>query len=588
MTSIDRREVATRAKRNAKYCAVVALLALAGCSSTADRRSIEPQEAAGTPPSSSSPQESRHFAPMRSRWYAPGNPYELEGVGPIEPAEYEINRRGSPFNPYRQNQLKGDFPLPGTEDLFLNVNATDRLLVEQRRVPTPTGPSGAPPVPPGFFGDGDQTFVRNDVALELDLFEAPQAFKPVEWRLRLGLVYDYNELDVGEVGVVDVDVTEGTHREHGDFALQEAFFEYHLADLGERYDFLSSEVGILPFRSDFRGFVFDDVNLGARLLGNYDNNQWQYNLVYFDMLDKDTNSGLNEFDDRDQQVLVANVYRQDWPWSGFTSSLSFHYNHDERGVHFDDNGFLVSPKPVGLAQENEIHSYYLGWTGEGHVGRWNLTHALYQALGEEELNEFAARKVDVNAQLAALEISRDFDWWRPRLYGMWASGDDDADDSDAEGFDAIVDAPAFGGGESSFFNSQAIKLGGVNLTNPASFLPDLQSSKFEGQSNFVNPGLLMFGTAVQAELTPKWRGQIGLNYLHFQDTDVLETYLQLPEVENEIGLEAFLGTQYRPLLTNNVIISLGASALQPGDGFQRMFQDDETLYSVFVQTILTW
>jgi hypothetical protein len=558
-----------------------ALLAalLTGCAS---QRAQESREA---PPPAARQDDPPDFLPVESRWYAPGWPQTLENGVVVEPAEYEINRPGDPLNPYRQNPLKGDFPIAGTEDVFLSLSATERFFTELRNVPTPSGNTGSTE---SFFGDGEQAVLVNDVVLAFDLFRGPQAFQPVDWRIRAALVYDHNELNVAEKGVVDVDPSASTHRKRDDLALQEAFLEYHLANLSERYDFLTSEVGVLPFRSDFRGFVFDDVNLGARLLGNADDNRWQYNLAYFDMLDKDTNSLLNEFEDRDQNVFVANVFHQDWPWPGYTTSFSAHYNHDERGVHFDDNGFLVSPKPVGFAQENEIRSFYLGWAGEGHVGRWNVTHALYQALGEEERNEFAARDVDINAQLAALELSIDFDWWRPRVYGMWASGDDDADDGDAEGFDAIVDSAAFGGGETSFFNSQAIKLLGVNLTNPGSFLPDLQSSKFEGQSNFVNPGLLMGGVAVQAELTPRWRGQTGMNYLRFDETAVLETYLELPRVEHGIGVEFFVGTQYRPLLTNNVIFSLGASALQPGEGFQRMFQDDEMLYTVFFQTLLNW
>lgn len=561
------------------------VLLFSGCTTSREVKADDPPLA--RPQEQAGPQKTERpeFLPFPSRWYAPGNPVELEGVGPIQPFEYEINRPGTRWNPYRQNRLKGDFPLAGTEDIFLNVSASERFLVESRNVPTPTGNSGPTP---GLFGDGNQLFLNNDVALEFDLFKGPQAFKPVEWRVKAALIYNHNEVDVGEDGVVNADVSRDSHRKDDDLSLQEAFLEYHLLDLSERYDFLTSEIGILPFRSDFRGFVFDDVNLGLRLLGNHDNNRWQYNLAFFDMLDKDTNSGLNEFSDREQEVVIANVYRQDWPWQGYTTSLSLHYNHDDRGTHFDDNGFLVSPKPIGLARENEVTSYYLGWAGEGHVGGWNVTHAFYQAFGEEEQNEFAGQAVDINAQFFALELSQDHDWWRPRIYGLWASGDDDSSDGDAEGFDAIVDGPNFGGGASSFFQSQAVKLLGVNLTNPGSFLPDLQSNKFEGQSNFVNPGILMGGVALQAELTPKWRGQCGLNYLRFEETDVLEQYLELPTVEKEIGFEVFLGTQYRPLLTNNIIFNVGASMLEPGEGFQRMFQSDEALYTVFFQTIISW
>ncbi len=125
---------------------------------------------------------------------------------------------------------------------------------------------------------------------------------------------------------------------------------------------------MLPFRSDFRGFVFEDSNLGVRFFGNADNNKWQYNLALFDQLDKDTNSGLVRYEDRNQNVLIANVYRQDWPVVGYTSSLSFHWNRDRRATEFDDNGFLVAPAPIGNFTPTHLDAYYLGWAGEGHFG----------------------------------------------------------------------------------------------------------------------------------------------------------------------------------------------------------------------------
>jgi hypothetical protein len=577
---------------------------MAGCVAT-DRGAQGPREAAQPPPTGSpatgwiqdpggstgqlpqteqDPQpELRHFEPFLSRWYAPGRP-----VNGVQPLPYDINEPAEEFNPYRQNVLKGDFPIAGSEDLFVNFTLTERFLFESRNVPTPTGITGPGPVDPNFFGSGKQKFFINDLALTIDLFKEQQAFKPVQWRLRVTPVLNLNYLNVNETGVVNINVNEGTIRRETDVALQEAFFEYHLLDLSDRYDFLSAEAGILPFRSDFRGFIFDDTNLGVRLFGNADNNKWQYNLAYFDMLDKNTNSLLNEFESRDQNIFIANVYRQDWPVLGYTTSFSFHYNDDHRQEHFDDNGFLVAPAPVGLAQPGDIDAFYLGWAGEGHVAGFNVTHAFYQALGEDSNNPFAGRSVDINAQLLALELSYDIDWWRPRLFGFFTSGDDDPRDGQGRGFDAILDAPNFAGGQLSFFNREAIRLLGVNLTNVLSPIPDLQSSKFQGHSNFVNPGLLQFGGAITAELTPKWRAEVGGSYLRFQHTEPLETYLQLSDIDNDIGVELFLGTQYRPLLNNNIIMLFGATALIPGEGIERIYQSDETLYAIFTDMTFSW
>jgi len=64
------------------------------------------------------------------------------------------------------------------------------------------------------------------------------------------------------------------------------------------------------------------------------------------LLEKDTNSGLNTFEKRGQQVYVANVYFQDLGAKGFTQEFSFHFNRDQADVHFDKNGFLIRPEPV--------------------------------------------------------------------------------------------------------------------------------------------------------------------------------------------------------------------------------------------------
>jgi hypothetical protein len=541
------------------------------------------------PPAPQGPTTIRDFDPFPSRWFAAGNPVLVSDLGlAIEPPAYVVNERASPWNPYRQNRLKGDFPIFGTEDLFFSFTATNRLLFEKKDVPTPSGITGPGPVATGFFGNGDQTFLQDDLALSFDLFRGQQAFKPVDWRIRVTPVFNYTRLEVEEVGVVVIDPAQGTKRERGDVTLQEAFVEYHLFDLSDRYDFCSVEAGVLPFRSDFRGFLFEDTNLGVRFFGNGDNNKWQYNVAVFDQLDKDTNSGLVRYEDRDQNVFIANLYRQDWPVVGYTTGVSFHWNRDRRSVEFDDNGFLVAPAAVGNFTPGDLDAYYAGWVGEGHLGRWNITHALYKAFGRQTQNPIAGRGVDVDARLLAAELSYDIDWWRPRAFFLWASGDDDARDGDAEGFDAIVDAPAFGGGGFSFWNSQGLKFVNTSLTNPGSPLADLQTSKTQGQANFVNPGVLLLGAAVDAELTPKWRGQVGFTYLRFDKTEVLEYLLQAADIDKTIGLEFFAGTQYRPFLTNNVILQFGGGVLLPDEGFARIYDSDDVRFNVFTNIITTW
>src|SRR5262249_31570381 len=150
-------------------------------------------------------------------------------------------------------------------------------------------------------------------------------------------------------------------------ASQELFFEKHLGDLSPYYDFWAIRSGIQNFTSDFRGFLFSDSEPGIRLFGTLDNNRTQWNLAIFNQLEKDTNSGLNTFNWRDQQIVVANVYRQDFLWDGYTASLSFHANFDNSDQHYDNNGFLARPEPIGTIHDTNVRAFYFGWAGDGHI-----------------------------------------------------------------------------------------------------------------------------------------------------------------------------------------------------------------------------
>jgi hypothetical protein len=68
----------------------------------------------------------------------------------------------------------------------------------------------------------------------------------------------------------------------------------------------------------------------------------------------------------------------------------------------------------------------------------------------------------------------------------------------------------------------------------------------------------------------------------------LEFLLQTANISQSIGTEIFFGTQYRPFLTNNVILQFGASALFPDDGFARIYDSDDIRYNAFTNILMTW
>lgn len=520
---------------------------------------------------------------------AAGDFHEATDRWRIVPPPYELNVRGSRWDPYNQNRWKGDFPIRGN-DLFLNLTAVSDTLAEGRTVPTPSGVSTDRPGSIEFFGDEGQLLGNQALFLSADLFKGDTAFRPIDWRIKGTVAVNLNHVAVGENAVVKPDVRDGTDRTRGFLAVQELFGEVKLADLSPHFDFVSLRAGVQPFASDFRGFVFTDTNLGLRLFGNLHANRTQWNLAVFERLEKDTNSGLNTFEWRDQRVAVANLYRQDFLAKGYTAQVSLHYLRDEPTFKFDKNGFLARPDPVGAFTPHAIEAVYLGWAGFGHLGRLNVDHALYVVTGDDSLSPISGRPVDIAAGMAALELSLDRDWLRPRLAFFYATGDDDPTDADAGGFDAIFDNPAFAGGGFSFWNRLGIRLAGtgVALVNRGSLLPDLTSGKEEGQPNFVNPGLLLLSLGLDAELTPKLKAVVTVNHLRFDRVEPLELVLFQAPIDPEIGWDLSLGARWRPWLNNNVAVVAGVAGLLPGDGFADIFEDDDPLVSAFGNLTLTF
>ncbi|MEI7702931.1 MAG: hypothetical protein WCK86_24265, partial [Planctomycetia bacterium] len=182
-----------------------------------------------------------------------------------------------------------------------------------------------------------------------------------------------------------------------------------------------------------------------------------------------------------------------------------------------------------------------------------------------------------------------------------ASGDDDLNDGVAGGFDSITDNPNFAGGQFSFWQRQQIRLQGVNLVQRESLYPNLRPGKFQGQSNFVNPGLRLLNGGMDFELTPKLRTVTNANVLWFDQTESLQRVAARSSVARRIGTDLSLGIEYRPLLSDNLILTSGLAALIPGRGLMDLYGADpqsgsvatdpnsvETLHGMFVDLLLTY
>lgn len=496
------------------------------------------------------------------------------------------------YDPFNRNRFKGDEPIWPEflgQQVFFNFTGSAETFLDGRRVPTPRGVSAAQPGSAEFFGHGEQLFLDQTLRFTFELFHGDASFKPVDWRIRITPEVSLNYLDVRELGVVSPDVRKGTTRFDTHLGLQEAFVEVKLHDLSPNYDFISARAGIQEFNADFRGFLFVDEQPALRLFGDLRGDRIEYNLAYFQFLEKNTNSGLNTFARRDQQVFLGNVYLQDFFFPGYTAEFIAAWNKDDPSIHYDDNGFLVRPAPIGNVINqgvgpipHAIRVGYFGWLGSGHIKRLNLTHAFYQAAGEDTFNPIAGRRVTVNAQMAAAELSLDRDWIRYRISTFYSSGDANPRDGRARGFDSIVDLPNFAGGLFSFWNREAVRLtgSGVDLTTEGSLLPSMRSSKEEGQANFVNPGIFLVNAGADFDITPKLKGFANFNFLRFMRTEPLEYVLFQSDIRHTIGEDLGVGVHYRPPLSENIVLTGGASMLQPGQGFRDIYTG-RTQFSVF-------
>lgn len=486
-------------------------------------------------------------------------------------------RKGKWWNPYDQSKIKGDIPVIG-DDHFMILSAVSKTGVEIRRTPSGNAVSSANPNSNNFFGRPESLSVNQVVQLSFEFFKGQTVFKPRTWAVKISPTFSIpNYLNARENGIVNIDPRRGTNRTDTHVSLEEAFVEVKLFDTNRNYDFVSVRAGIQPFVADFRGFLYSDNNLGTRIFGGWDNNKVNFNAAWFHQLEKDTNSNLNAFQFRHQNVVIGNIFRQDFIKKGYTIQALAAYNDDRGRRHYDTNGFIVRPALIGVPRLHKVQAGYVGFSGDGHLGILNLTHSYFYAFGRDSFNQIAAKKTTISSHMAAAELSIDRNWYRPKVAAFFASGDGDPRDDRATGFDAIFDDPNFVGGQFSYWNRQGIRLlsTDVALVSPNSLLPSLRSSKTEGQANFVNPGIFILNAGLDAELTQTVKAVFNANYLRFHKTEVLKYLLFDPRIRKDIGFDLSLGVIYRPLLINNITMTFGASTFLAGKGFRDVFTDRE-------------
>ena len=515
----------------------------------------------------------------------------------------------STLDPFHHNVLKGDKPIRAKDrpsflkgdDWFFIVNAISDTIVEPRSFPIPVGNQTTElSNQDDTFGRAHSVVLAQTFIVGVSLLKGQTAYKPPLIEYRLTLAPQINYVNVPERRVLSVKPSKESQRLDHFVGVQEAFIDYHLSAYdSSRFDFFSIRAGIQPIQQDFRGFLFQDNQLGIRLFGNRDNNRLQFNLGAFWRLEKDTNSGLNSIVQRprDDWVFLANVFRQDFPVVGLTSQVSVTYNmnRESNNVEVDDNGFPARPALLGDLRGRSYDVVYLGYATDGRIGRINLTSQLYAALGEDRNSNFTSEKAKIQAFFAAAEASYDIDFLRFRLSGLYATGDGDPYDNTERGFSSIFENPIFAGADTSYRIRQTIPFAGggraIVLNGRNAILNDLRSSKEQGQSNFNNPGTMLVGVGVDADITPKFRLSGNVNHVWFENTATLQALRVEGSIPKAMGWDVSAAAIWRPLASQNIVLRLSGAVFQPGKGFDDLFTQQgkaSRFYSVLGNFILAF
>ena len=485
-------------------------------------------------------------------------------------------------NPYATNNLlKGDRPLLDQPilggDWFFNGTATSNTLLESRRIPA-AAVVGSP-----FLDPRQQLFESQTTSLDAVLYRGDTIFQPPDFQFRFTPIFNYSSTHTDG---------ESTSTSANTFGAQALFVEAHLRDVSANYDFDSVRIGIQAVDSDFRGFILSDQPVGIRVFGTRDNDIYQYNIGLFRPLPKNS-ARQDEFGAGlpDNDILLANLYIQDLFVRGLTSEVLFMYDRNRA----PGTEILAQQQPgdgSAMFVDGARHNYdvaYMGYSVDGHLGKWNLTGSLYELLGVEEQSEFGVSHTHVQANFAAAELSRDFDWIRVRGSGLYASGDSNPFDKTAHGFDGISVSALFAGADSSFFIHQQIPLAldQINLKVRDSFYPDLRSAAQPGESNYENPGLRLVGLGTDLDFSPALRLSFDANHLWFDQTATLTDILGRAIPGRDIGTDVSFDLFYRPLASQNIIMRLTAARLLASQD-TRVLTGGSAPFSAFFNLILTY
>jgi hypothetical protein len=528
--------------------------ASAGAQTASDKQSAPPAAAAApaAAPEAKPPDEIVPPKKVRRRW----GTYNLAGH-----PEYTYN----PFDPYHQNTLKADYPLAG--DWFLQLNALNTVVYKSRS--NLDFRNIFPDTPTRTFLSHNNFFNEN-VFYGFELRHHQDVFVPSNFKIHMDGVFDHKQ----NPNAIKQDTADNAH-------VFDAFVDVRLFDAGhDNFDLTFLRAGIQAFQSDFHGLIFNDEGLGGRIFGEFRKNRIRYDIVGLKLFQKNAVSGFIDFSKPSRHdVGIFRFTFEDFLVKGWNSEWSVHFNYDPRDI--TTTGAIAG-----------LNTVYYGATLNGHLGRWIFNPAAYGVTGKADhvVGGFPVKHT-VAAYTGLVDLQYPLDFAKFRLGYVYASGDNNPNDTKDRGFDAISDGVQLFGGPISYFVGENIKFGAGDLVRANSFFPSLRNAN--QQANYVNPGLQIMNGGMDFILTPRIQTAVNVNYVRFNNTgsypNATGTLANI--FHKDAGLEGNAFIRIKPFLhqiNQNVVLDLGFSALHPLQGLQDMFQTDKMVYSTFVALRLVY
>jgi hypothetical protein len=174
-----------------------------------------------------------------------------------------------------------------------------------------------------FRGTSQRALIET-VILSASLVKGNTTFKPPDYEFKLSAPSTSTTPGWSRCVLLNIDPQKRSVRTDSHFGVQEAFVDKHLRNVSDRYDFDSMRVGIQPFISDFRGFVQRPALRRAPV-----RQPRQQPLAIQPGLVPAAREGHQLRPERhrsrrlrDDDIFVANAFRQDWPVLGHTTQAT--------------------------------------------------------------------------------------------------------------------------------------------------------------------------------------------------------------------------------------------------------------------------